>query len=72
MATLQVVRLSEKERILPLFSLFSQAQKGNQLSASLASVPANSVTRSRDFARKWRFLEAARALKIGPRALREF
>ena len=32
----------------------------------------NSVTRSRDFARKWRFLEAARALKVGPRALREF
>ncbi len=32
----------------------------------------DSVTRSRDFARKWRFLEAARALKIGPRALREF
>ncbi len=31
-----------------------------------------SVTRSRDFARKWRFLEAAHALKFGPRALREF
>ena len=31
-----------------------------------------SVTRSRDFARKWRFLVAARALKVGPRALREF
>ncbi len=32
----------------------------------------SSVTRSRDFARKWGFLEAARALKIGPRALCEF
>ncbi len=29
------------------------------------------MTRSRDFARKWRFLRAARAVKFGSRAMRE-
>ncbi len=57
------------------FSLSRQERTGERTDArrgGAGEACALIVTRSRDFARKWRFLKAARALKIGPRALREF